>query len=114
MLWHTSRYVLDLQRPHVMGIVNATPDSFSDGGSHFSSAAALRHCEQLLQEGADILDIGGESTRPGSARVPLQEELARVLPIVRGAGGGTAPALRRLPDAYARRSADHANHTDSR
>ena len=85
MLWHTSRYVLDLQRPHVMGIVNATPDSFSDGGSHFSSAAALRHCEQLLQEGADILDIGGESTRPGSARVPLQEELARVLPIVRGA-----------------------------
>ena len=85
MLWHTSRYVLDLQRPHVMGIVNVTPDSFSDGGSHFSSAAALRHCEQLLQEGADILDIGGESTRPGSARVPLQEELARVLPIVRGA-----------------------------
>jgi dihydropteroate synthase len=68
-----------------MGIVNATPDSFSDGGSHFSSAAALRHCEQLLHEGADILDIGGESTRPGSARVPLQEELARVLPIVRGA-----------------------------
>lgn len=85
MLWHTSRFVLDLQRPHVMGIVNATPDSFSDGGSHFSSAAALRHCEQLLHEGADILDIGGESTRPGSARVPLQEELARVLPIVRGA-----------------------------
>ncbi len=85
MLWHTSRFVLDLQRPHVMGIVNATPDSFSDGGQHFSSAAALRHCEQLLHEGADILDIGGESTRPGSPRVPLQEELARVLPIVRGA-----------------------------
>ena len=85
MLWHTSRFVLDLQRPHVMGIVNVTPDSFSDGGQHFSSAAALRHCEQLLHEGADILDIGGESTRPGSPRVPLQEELARVLPIVRGA-----------------------------
>ncbi len=85
MFWQTSRFLLDLQHPLVMGIVNATPDSFSDGGSHFSSAAALRHCEQLLQEGADILDIGGESTRPGSARVPLQEELARVLPIVRGA-----------------------------
>ena len=85
LLWQTSRFLLDLQRPLVMGIVNATPDSFSDGGSHFSTAAALRHCEQLLQEGADILDIGGESTRPGSPRVPLDEELSRVLPIVRGA-----------------------------
>ena len=85
MFWQTSRFELDLQRPLIMGIVNATPDSFSDGGSHFSSTAALRNCEQLLQEGADILDIGGESTRPGSPPVPLQEELARVLPIVRGA-----------------------------
>ncbi len=85
MFWQTSRFLLDLQHPLTMGIVNATPDSFSDGGQHFSAAAALRHCEQLLQEGADILDIGGESTRPGSPRVPLQEELARVLPIVRGA-----------------------------
>lgn len=85
LFWQTSRFLLDLQRPLAMGIVNATPDSFSDGGSHFSTTAALRHCEQLLQEGADILDIGGESTRPGSPRVPLQEELARVLPIVRGA-----------------------------
>ena len=84
-VWQTSRFLLDLQRPLVMGIVNATPDSFSDGGQHFSTAAALRHCEQLIDEGADILDIGGESTRPGSPRVPLQEELARVLPIVRGA-----------------------------
>lgn len=85
MFWQTSRFVLDLQRPQTMGIVNATPDSFSDGGSHFSATAALRHCEQLLHEGADILDIGGESTRPGSPRVDLQEELARVLPVVRGA-----------------------------
>ena len=85
MLWHTSRYVLDLQRPHVMGIVNATPDSFSDGGSHFSSAAALRHCEQLLRDGADMLDIGGESTRPGSPPLPRDEELARVLPVLAGA-----------------------------
>ena len=85
LLWQTSRFLLDLQRPLVMGIVNATPDSFSDGGQHFSTAAALHHCEQLIEEGADILDIGGESTRPGSPRVPLDEELARVLPLVRGA-----------------------------
>ncbi len=68
-----------------MGIVNVTPDSFSDGGAHASTAAALRHCEQLLEEGADILDIGGESTRPGSPAVPLEAELARVLPVVREA-----------------------------
>lgn len=85
MLWQTTRFELDLRRPHIMGIVNTTPDSFSDGGSHFSSAAALRHCEQLLKDGADILDIGGESTRPGSPAVALEEELARVLPVVRGA-----------------------------
>ncbi len=85
MLWQTSRFAVDLARPQVMGIVNATPDSFSDGGQHAGAAAALRHCEQLLEEGADILDIGGESTRPGSPAVPLQEELARVLPVVAGA-----------------------------
>jgi dihydropteroate synthase len=85
MFWQTTRYRLDLARPQVMGIVNATPDSFSDGGRHASAAAALRHCEQLLKDGAHILDIGGESTRPGSPAVPLDEELARVLPVVRGA-----------------------------
>lgn len=85
MLWQTSRFAVDLARPQVMGIINATPDSFSDGGQHAGTAAALRHCEQLLEEGADILDIGGESTRPGSPAVPLQEELARVLPVVAGA-----------------------------
>lgn len=68
-----------------MGIVNVTPDSFFDGGRHGSTVAALRHCEQLLKEGADILDLGGESTRPGSPAVPLAEELARVVPLVRGA-----------------------------
>ncbi|RST45764.1 dihydropteroate synthase [Variovorax sp. DXTD-1] len=68
-----------------MGIVNVTPDSFSDGGAHASTSAALQHCEQLLKEGADILDIGGESTRPGSPAVPLDAELARVLPVVREA-----------------------------
>lgn len=68
-----------------MGIVNVTPDSFSDGGQHVSTAAALQHCEKLLKDGADILDIGGESSRPGSLPLPLEEELARVLPVVREA-----------------------------
>ncbi len=68
-----------------MGIVNVTPDSFSDGGRHAEPAAALRHCEQLLREGADLLDIGGESTRPGSVPVPLERERARVLPVLRAA-----------------------------
>ena len=85
MFWTTSRYAIDLTRPQVMGIVNATPDSFSDGGTHASTAGALRHCEQLLKDGADILDVGGESTRPGTPAVSLEEELARVLPVVRGA-----------------------------
>ena len=85
MIWQTSRFSIDLERPKVMGIVNVTPDSFSDGGRHASTVAALRHCEQLLKDGADILDIGGESTRPGSPALPLDEELARVVPLVREA-----------------------------
>ncbi|MDP3835895.1 MAG: dihydropteroate synthase [Hydrogenophaga sp.] len=85
MHWQTSRFEMDLTSPRVMGIVNVTPDSFSDGGQHASTAAALQHCERLLKDGAHILDIGGESTRPGSPAVPLDEELARVLPVVRGA-----------------------------
>ena len=84
-VWQTSRFRIDLAQPRVMGIVNVTPDSFSDGGAHASTETALRHCEQLLKEGADILDIGGESTRPGSPAVPLDAELARVLPVVREA-----------------------------
>lgn len=85
MIWLTSRFSIDLSRPQVMGIVNVTPDSFSDGGQHATTHAALAHCEQLLKEGADILDIGGESTRPGAPPVPLEQELARVLPVVRAA-----------------------------
>ncbi len=84
-IWQAGRFAIDLAQPRVMGIVNVTPDSFSDGGAHASTEAALRHCEQLLKEGADILDIGGESTRPGSPAVPLDAELARVLPVVREA-----------------------------
>lgn len=85
MHWQTARFDIDLTIPRVMGIVNVTPDSFSDGGLHAGTAAALRHCEQLVKEGAHLLDIGGESTRPGSPAVPLDEELARVLPVLREA-----------------------------
>lgn len=89
VIWQTSRFQMDLSRPHVMGIVNVTPDSFSDGGKYYSSednfSAVFEHCEQLIDEGADLLDIGGESTRPGASPVPLQQELARVLPVVRHA-----------------------------
>jgi dihydropteroate synthase len=85
MIWQTSRFALDLTKPCVMGIVNVTPDSFSDGGQHASVDAALRHCERLLADGAHVLDIGGESSRPGAAPLPLADELARVLPVVRGA-----------------------------
>lgn len=70
------------RRPLVMGILNVTPDSFSDGGKHATRDAALRHAEQLIDEGVDIIDIGGESSRPGSAALPLDEELARVIPVV--------------------------------
>lgn len=84
-LWQTTRFSLDLTRPLVMGIVNNTPDSFSDGGQHHSPRAALRHAEKLLKDGAHILDIGGESTRPGSPPVPEDEELRRVLPVVQEA-----------------------------
>ena len=83
--WQTARFRIALDRPQVMGIVNVTPDSFSDGGAHASTSAALHHCEQLLADGADLLDIGGESTRPGSPAVSLEDELARVLPVVREA-----------------------------
>ena len=82
MFWQTTRFQIDLSRPKIMGIVNVTPDSFSDGGRYAASGSALRHAEQLLADGADILDIGGESSRPGAPQVPLDVELARVLPVV--------------------------------
>jgi dihydropteroate synthase len=85
MQWQTARFLLDLETPRVMGIVNVTPDSFSDGGRFVSTRTALEHCEQLIREGAGILDIGGESTRPGIAPVTLDEERARVMPVLREA-----------------------------
>jgi dihydropteroate synthase len=83
--WQTTRFRIDLSRPKVMGIVNITPDSFSDGGRHGTTAAAVARCEQLVAEGADLLDLGGESSRPGAAPLPLEEEQARVLPVLREA-----------------------------
>jgi dihydropteroate synthase len=85
MYWQTSRYQIDLTTPKVMGIVNVTPDSFSDGGQHASLSAAIGHCDRLVREGADILDIGGESTRPGALALDVEEELRRVLPVIRHA-----------------------------
>jgi dihydropteroate synthase len=83
--WRVRDRVVSLQRPVVLGILNVTPDSFSDGGDFFSTDAALRHAERLVAEGADGVDIGGESTRPGARPVTLDEELGRVLPVVRAA-----------------------------
>lgn len=80
--WQTSRFDLDLSQPRIMGIVNLTPDSFSDGGLYTETSQALRHAEQLLKEGADILDVGAESTRPGAAVVPQDQELARLEPFL--------------------------------
>ncbi len=82
MIWQTSRYQIDLTLPKIMGIVNVTPDSFYDGGKYAASGSAIRHAEKLLKDGADILDIGGESSRPGAPQVSLDVELARVLPVV--------------------------------
>jgi dihydropteroate synthase len=85
MHWQTTRYSIDLAVPRVMGIVNVTPDSFSDGGLHAGSEAAIAHCERLCAEGADLLDIGGESTRPGARAPGADEERQRVMPVLRHA-----------------------------
>lgn len=95
------------RRTLIMGILNITPDSFSDGGVFFNPEAALRQAERLAQEGADMLDIGGESTRPGAQPVPLEEELRRVIPVIRAVRG----ALPELPisiDTYKARVAEEA------
>ena len=74
--------ILKLDMPRVMGIVNVTPDSFSDGGAHFDADAAIAHGLKLAEEGADLLDIGGESTRPGAGEVAIEDELRRVIPVI--------------------------------
>jgi dihydropteroate synthase len=84
MQWRTSQRTFDLtRRGAVMGILNVTPDSFSDGGRHLAVEAALRHARRMIAEGAEILDIGGESTRPGAAPVSVGEEIARTVPVIR-------------------------------
>ncbi len=80
--WRTSRRVIDLSRPVLMGVLNITPDSFSDGGRYFDAGAAIERLERLQWEGADVIDVGGESTRPGSLPVDEDEELRRVLPVI--------------------------------
>jgi dihydropteroate synthase len=80
------KFELSLERPLVMGVVNVTPDSFSDGGRFFKAKLAIAHARKLAREGADIIDIGGESTRPGAAPVSEQDELARVLPVLQELG----------------------------
>jgi len=90
-MFYCGKFQFDLSRPLVMGIVNVTPDSFSDGGHHASTQAAIDHAQRLIAEGADILDIGGESTRPGAAMVGEQEELDRVLPVIEGLRGIPVP-----------------------
>jgi dihydropteroate synthase len=89
--WLTTRFTIDLDRPRVMGIVNVTPDSFSDGGRHLRASAAIAQCEHLCRQGADILDIGGESTRPGARAPSAEEERARVMPVLRHALGLGVP-----------------------
>lgn len=80
--WRCGRFEFDLKRPVVMGILNVTPDSFSDGGQHATLDAAIRHAKLLIEQGAQIIDVGGESTRPGAEPVSVREELDRVVPVV--------------------------------
>jgi len=90
-LWSIRGGEIRLDRARILGIVNATPDSFSDGGLHLDAAAACRHAETLVAEGADVLDIGGESTRPGADPVPAAEERGRILPVIRETAGWGVP-----------------------
>ena len=85
------RFKLSLEQPLVMGVVNITPDSFSDGGMFADTARAVAHAQRLIGEGADILDLGGESTRPGAAPVSLEEERRRVLPVLEAVASGGVP-----------------------
>jgi dihydropteroate synthase len=91
MYLQCGKFRLSLARPLSMGVVNITPDSFSDGGSFATASTALAHARRLVDEGADLIDIGGESTRPGAGGVALEEERRRVLPVLEQLAGGTVP-----------------------
>jgi len=96
-----------MQAPVIMGVINVTPDSFSDGGLFLEARAAVEHGRRLVEEGATILDIGGESTRPGSDPIPAEEELERVMPVVEGlAGGGARLSIDTTKSAVARAALD--------
>ncbi|MDD5240116.1 MAG: dihydropteroate synthase [Sulfuricella sp.] len=90
-MFHCGPFQFSLHRPLIMGIVNITPDSFSDGGQRGSPAAGIEHALRLLDQGADVLDIGGESSRPGALPVSVEEELRRVLPVVEALSGRNVP-----------------------
>lgn len=90
-LWRCGPHAIDVSTPRLMGIVNVTPDSFSDHGAHFDPQRAIDHARRLADEGADILDIGGESTRPGAPAVALDEELRRVIPLIEALRGCGVP-----------------------
>jgi dihydropteroate synthase len=91
MFLQCGKFRLSLARPLIMGVVNITPDSFSDGGSFATASTALARARRLVDEGADLIDIGGESTRPGSGGVALEEERRRILPVLEQLAGGTVP-----------------------
>jgi len=91
MFLHCGSFRLSLDRPLIMGVINVTPDSFSDGGKFVELEQIVARAEQLVSEGADLLDIGGESTRPGAASVSLDEERRRVLPVIEKLAGGAVP-----------------------
>ena len=92
--WRAGRFEIDLDRPRVMAIVNVTPDSFSEVESAATASQAIARCERRLAEGADVLDVGGESTRPGAQAVDAATELARVVPVLQAA----VRMVGRLPD----------------
>src|SRR3546814_1543130 len=107
--------ILRLDHPRVMGIVNVTPDSFSDGGCHADPGAAVAFALDLIAQGADVLDVGGESTRPGADAVPLEQELARVVPVIERLAAQCSVPISvdtRRPEGM-RRSEEHTSELQS-
>jgi dihydropteroate synthase len=90
-IFRCGRFVFDLSQPIVMAVVNITPDSFSDGGAHFEAQRAIAHARQCVADGAAIVDVGGESTRPGAAEVSAAEELSRIVPVVEALAAAGIP-----------------------
>jgi dihydropteroate synthase len=86
-------HIVDLKKPTLMGVLNVTPDSFSDGGAFFQPEKAIEHAFKMIEEGADIIDVGGESSRPGANPIPLHEELQRVIPVISAIRGQTNVAI---------------------